>query len=87
MVTDDAAGLKVGIDRDCSNILEAPFFKIFTDPVGKAVAHRDRPFLMALIENRFSSGISPDVIAEASELLPHFLIAPGVIDHCLYLAG
>ena len=34
-----------------------------------------------------SPGVSPDIITEASELLPHFLVAPGVIDNSLYLAG
>ena len=41
---------------------------------------------MPLIQDRFISGIRPDIITEASVLLPYLLITPGVADHSLDLS-
>ena len=78
--------MQVRINCDSTHVFEAALLEILTDSVGQSVANRDRPFIMILIENRFTPGVSPDVITEAPELLPHLLVAPGVIDNSLNLA-
>ena len=86
VVVDDPAGLQVGVDRDRAYILEAAFFQVFADPVGQAVADRDRPDIMSLIQDGFPVGIRPDIIAKAPKFLPYLLIAPGIVDHSPDLA-
>ena len=86
VITDNPAGLQVGIDRDRTDIFEAALLQIFADPVRKPVAHRDRSCRMSLVEDCFTAGKAPHVIAEGAELLPDFPVTPGVVDHGLHLS-
>ena len=86
MVIDDPARLQMGINRDRSDILEAALLQVFADLVRQAVADRDRPDVMPLIQNRLSFGITPDVITEAAKLLAHFPVTPGIVDYRPHLA-
>ena len=49
MVIYDPAGLQVGVDRYRTHIFEAAPLQVFTDPVGKAIADRDRSDIMSLV--------------------------------------
>ena len=87
VVVYNPAGLQMGVDRNCADILEAAFLQILTDLVGQTVTDRDRPCIMPLIEDCFTAGIRPDVVTETAILLPHFLITPCIIDYRMHFAG
>ena len=61
--------------------------QIFADLIGKAIADRDTPDVMPLIQDRLPAGISPDIIAEGAKLLPHFLETLRIMDHRTDLPG
>ena len=66
MVVDNPAGLQMGVYRHRTQILEAALLQFFADPVGETVADRDRPDIMALVQDRLANREAPDVIAEAT---------------------
>ena len=86
VVVNNPAGLQMRTDRHCTHILEAAFLQVFTDPVGQTIADRDHPDIVSLIQNRFSAGVGPNVIAKAAVLFAHLPVAPGIVDHRLDLA-
>lgn len=85
VVVDDAAGLEVGVNSDTADILKTALLHIFADSFRQAVADRNRSLGMTLIENRFSAGEAPEVVAQASEFVAQFLTAAGIVDDSLYL--
>ena len=84
MIVDDATGLQVGVDRYCTHIFEAEFLQVLAYPLRQAVADRDRSDIVALVQDRLVARIRPDVFTEAAALFTHLLIAPGIVDNCLY---
>ena len=80
VIVDHSASLKVGIDRDCADILEAALFQIPADPVGKPVADRNAAFGMTVINDGFTICVCPQIIAETAEFLTYLLTAPCVAD-------
>ena len=87
VVVNNPASLQMGVNCDRADILEAAFFQVFADPVGQAVADRDRTGVMPVIQDGFPAGIRPDIIAKAPMFLPYFPIAPGIVDHGPDLEG
>ena len=87
VIIDDSAGLKMRVNRDRAHVLKTTGFQIFADSVRQTIAHRvSFATVVPLIEYRFSSGVSPDIVAEASEFFADLLIASGVVDYCLHLS-
>lgn len=80
MVFDDPAGLQVGVDCDCSHILESTLFQIPADSVGQAITDRNRSCAVSVIQDRFLISIFPKIIAEGAELRTDCLVTPGIID-------
>ena len=85
VIVDDPACLQVRVYRHCSHVLETTLLQVFTDLIGQAVADRYQAIIVTLIKDSLTAGEAPDVIAETAELLPHLLIASGIVDHSLHL--
>ena len=66
MVIDDSAGLQVGVYRDRTDVFETALLQVPADLIRQTVADRDRSCVVSLIEDRFSIGKAPDIIAEYS---------------------
>ena len=89
MIVDDSAGLQMRIDCHLTNILKAPLLQILADPLRQPITDGDllTGFVMSVVKDRLVVRISPDIIAEAPELLPDLLEALRVIDDSCHLSG
>lgn len=53
--------------------LKPRFFRSLLILSRQAVAYGNLPLGMALVENRFAAGKAPEIVTQASELVPYFL--------------
>ena len=85
MVVDDSAGLKVGIDRYCSQIFKAVFLQLFGNLIRQTVADGNAAFFMTDIEDCPAAGMCPKPVAETAVFLTDYLKTPGgLIKLCTY---
>ena len=69
MVVDDAAGLKVEIDRDWAKILETPPAEVGADGFRQAVQRRDQSLAVPVAEACLAVREAPDVLRERGDVL------------------
>ena len=81
MIVDDPAGLQMGIDRYCSQILEAVCLQLLCDLIRQAVTDRNTAVLMPHIQDRFSTRMRPEPVTEAAMFPADFPETLSVIDN------